>query len=80
MPIKNYLGFDRKLKLAWLDAAAALAEKSAYEAKVHLDTFLRKEISGKDARRKANDALRRLWITCVKKALMKPWFQLLLPK
>lgn len=64
MPIRNYLGFDRKLKLAWLDAAAALSGMSAKETKGCLDTFLRKEISGKDARRKANDALRRLWITC----------------
>lgn len=64
MPIKNYLGFDRKLKLAWIDAAAMLAGKSAEKAKAQLDTFLAQEISGKDARRKANDALRRLWITC----------------
>lgn len=64
MPIRNYIGFDRKLPLAWLDAAAALAGKSTEEAKRCLDTFLRKEISGKDARRKTNDALRRLWITC----------------
>jgi len=64
MPIKNYLGFDRKLKLAWIDAAAMLAGKSAEEAKAQLNTFLAKEISGKDARRMANDALRRLWITC----------------
>ena len=64
MPIGNCLGFDRKLKRAWLDAAAVLAGKSAEEAKAQLDTFLTKEISGKSARRKANDALRRLWITC----------------
>lgn len=64
MPIRNYIGFDRKLKLKWLDAAAALAGKSSEEAKAHLDAFLATEISGGDARRKANDALRRLWITC----------------
>jgi hypothetical protein len=64
MSIRNYLGFDRKLKLEWLDATAALAGKSAGAAKAQLNTFLAKEISGKDARRKTNDALRRLWIIC----------------
>lgn len=64
MPIGNRLGFDRKLKRAWLDAAAVLAGKSAEDAKAQLETFLKKEISGKDSRRKASDALRRLWITC----------------
>jgi len=64
MPKKNYLGFDRKLKLTWLDATAMLAGSSNEEAKVHLETFLQKEISGDEARRKANDALRRLWISC----------------
>ena len=64
MPIRNHLGFDRKLKLAWLDAAAGLAGKSALEAKSHLDVFLTNDISGVEARHKANDALRRLWVTC----------------
>lgn len=71
MPIRNYLGFDRKLKLTWLDAAAALARESTEAAKAHLDIFLAHEISGKDARRKTNDALRRLWLTCEENVLTR---------
>jgi len=69
MPVRNYLGFDRKLKLKWMDAAAELASQPPAEAKATLEAFLSTDVKGKDARRKANDALRRLWVTCERNRL-----------
>ena len=71
MKIRNYIGFDRTLKLNWLNRVAQLSNQPTENIKQELDLFLQEHISGKDARRKANDALRRLWVSCDQNKLTK---------
>lgn len=58
------IGFDRKVRLAWLDATAEWAARGmdAEDIRKKLDFLLEGEVSGKDARRKTKTVLLRVWV------------------
>jgi len=57
------IGFDRRVKLQWLDAAArkAATETDTIEVRKYLDDFLQSECQSKEARRKTITVLTRIW-------------------
>lgn len=58
------IGFDRRVKLEWLDAAAwkAATEADITEVRKCLDDFLQSECRGKEARKKTITVLTRIWV------------------
>ncbi|HHY35075.1 MAG TPA: hypothetical protein GX510_05510 [Firmicutes bacterium] len=57
------IGFDRRVKLEWLDAAAwkAATETDITEVRKYLDDFLQPECRSREARRKTITVLTRIW-------------------
>lgn len=57
------VGFDRKIRLAWLDATAEWTAKgmSAQDIRSKLDFLLDGEVQGKEARKKTKTVLLRTW-------------------
>jgi len=57
------IGFDRRVKLEWLDAVAwkAATETDIAEVRKYLDDFLQSECRSKEARRKTITVLTRIW-------------------
>lgn len=62
--VDKCIGFDRRIKLEWLDAAAwkAGTEGSASEVRKYLDRLLMTECKNKEARRKTITVLTRIWV------------------
>ena len=58
------IGFDRRVKLEWLDAAAwkAATETDITEVRKYLDDFLQSECQSREARRKTITVLTRIWV------------------
>lgn len=58
------IGFDRRVRLEWLDAAAwkAATERDLAEVRKYLDAFLQSECRSKEARRKTITVLTRIWV------------------
>ncbi len=58
------IGFDRKIRLGWLDATAQWAADgmSATEIRSKLDQLLEGEVSGEAARKKTKGVLLRTWL------------------
>lgn len=71
MIIESKVGFDRTLKLEWLDITADLTMQgySAQEINQKLDEFLMDQIKGKDARRKTRTVLLATWVKTCKELL-----------
>ena len=61
---EQFVGFDRELKLEWLDTTAGLYQQSADAEAVarQLDTKLEAEIAGTVARSKTITVLQRAWV------------------
>jgi hypothetical protein len=61
---QKVIGFDRKVRLAWLDATADWAARglSAEEIRSKLDLLLEGEIAGKEALKKTKTVLLRIWV------------------
>jgi hypothetical protein len=61
---QKVIGFDRKVRLAWLDATADWAARglSAEEIRSKLDLLLDGEIAGKEALKKTKTVLLRIWV------------------
>ena len=57
------IGFDRRVKLEWLDAAAwkTATETDIAEVRKYLDDFLQTECRSREARRKTITVLTRIW-------------------
>ncbi|MEW6637160.1 MAG: hypothetical protein AB1425_10170 [Actinomycetota bacterium] len=60
----RFIGFDRKVRLSWLDATAEWAARGmdAEDIRKKLDFLLEGEVSGKNARRKTKTVLLRVWV------------------
>lgn len=58
------IGFDRKVRLGWLDAAAGWTAQgmSAAEIRAKLDLLLEGEVTGEAARKKTKGVLLRTWL------------------
>lgn len=58
------IGFDRTIRLTWLDAAAAyrLETDDPKLLRAHLEPIVGEHVKGADARRKTIDILLRLWL------------------
>ncbi|MGH3088333.1 MAG: hypothetical protein ACRDSJ_13550 [Rubrobacteraceae bacterium] len=61
---RRAIGFDRKIRLGWLDATAdwVAGGASAQEIRTKLDLLLESEISGEAARKKTKGVLLRTWL------------------
>lgn len=61
---QKVIGFDRKVRLAWLDAAADWVARGlcVEEARSKLDLLLEGEIEGKEALKKTKTVLLRIWV------------------
>lgn len=61
------IGFDRKIRLGWLDAAAEWTAQgmSAAEIRAKLDLLLEGEVTGEAARKKTKGVLLRTWLLVV---------------
>ncbi len=61
---QKVIGFDRKIRLAWLDATADWAARgySVEEIRSKLDLLLDGEIEGKEALKKTKTVLLRIWV------------------
>lgn len=57
------IGFDRLIRLPWLDRAALLAGELRESTALHgeIEQFLALDLAGKDARRKTANVLTRVW-------------------
>lgn len=58
------VGFDRKIRLAWLEAVAGWTASGMPDAEIRakLDLLLEGEVTGKEARRKTKTVLLRTWL------------------
>jgi hypothetical protein len=58
------VGFDRKIRLAWLDAVAGWTASDMRDAEIRakLDLLLEGEVKGKEARKKTKTVLLRTWL------------------
>ncbi len=58
------VGFDRKIRLAWLEAVAGWTASGMTEAEIRakLDLLLAGEVTGKEARKKTKTVLLRTWL------------------
>jgi hypothetical protein len=58
------VGFDRKIRLAWLEAVAGWTASGMPEAEIRakLDLLLEGEVTGKEARKKTKTVLLRTWL------------------
>lgn len=58
------VGFDRKVRLAWLEAVAGWTASGMPEAEIRakLDLLLEGEVTGKEARKKTKTVLLRTWL------------------
>ena len=61
---QSAIGFDRKIRLSWLDATAEWVAqgKSAAEIRGKLDLLLEGEVTGEAARKKTKSVLLRTWL------------------
>lgn len=61
---RRVIGFDRKIRLGWLDATAdwVAGGASSQEIRAKLDLLLKDEISGEAARKKSKGILLRTWL------------------
>ncbi len=60
----NRIGFDKKIRLEWLEETAFkyLASGRVKETAQHLDRYLLPEIEGKDSQRKHITVMKRIWL------------------
>jgi len=58
------VGFDRKIRLAWLEAVSGWTASGMPEAEIrtNLDLLLEGEVTGKEARKKTKTVLLRTWL------------------
>ncbi len=60
----TYIGFDRRIALAWLDETAGqmLRDPDPAAVRAHLHTVLAPEVTGREARVKTVTLLCRVWV------------------